>query len=538
MHNSQSKSPAPCNLVGYQRRFLLLNSIGAILAVAILAFACLRIDFHADETIYFSSIPVNVSNDNGLVFHLVYQLFGIADPSPSLARWISMCLGCILIAATTRIVWRLLLEEQRWLSVFVPLLIVISYQGIFAILRVRPEISWLTITAVSISFLVEYRSTHRPIYRLLFLLSLVLLPMNHQLSLFAAALILLYMACFSWSWIGKRWVIGSFIAVCIGLVLNNSIRHWLVDGSFSILPSLASAQRGPFVSPWQFVESVFWTAPRFLNDRAAYPSWWNSLGFSLAEQDGLHCLVSTWLWTSGLLLPCFFKTWESRFVATTPLMTLAAFYFSRYYNPTYAPLPTILVSVLLYFVFASEQQWNWRRCLAGSAVAISLLNGASFLSTRVLNHGTATFFVMQKEIRDTLDSLPDNSVVAISERFKTAVPSRMKSFVLFKDPLYAEVDYLVIDHYDFDMYRFVPGYDQRRTEIEQALHHGESLAGYRMPVYKRDRLLPGVTENQSLASQQGSWFLRNGVDYKISCIMRRTATDSLRTAESSSGSLR
>ena len=72
--------------------------------VAILVFwaAVLRIDFHADEAIYLSSIPVGIGNDAGLVYHLIYLLGSWGTPTPVAGRMTSLVLGVLLIVFVTR----------------------------------------------------------------------------------------------------------------------------------------------------------------------------------------------------------------------------------------------------------------------------------------------------------------------------------------------------------------------------------------------------------------------------------------------------
>ena len=216
-------------------------------------------------------------------------------------------------------------------------------------------------------------------------------------------------------------------------------------------------------------------------------------------------------------------------MASIPLLTLVLFYASGYFNPTYTPLLSIYAVGIFAFIFASRTNWDFSKASAGMVLLVTLLNGASFLSTRIFNHGPATYFAVEASLRQDVARLPAESSVAVAERFQSVVGRhRGKHFILFKDELPAEVDMLVLDNYDFEMFRFVPEYDARRAAIEAKLASYAHISEYDVPVYTHERLATAAAENQSLAATQGSWFFRNSVKYRVSVLSSQA---SLRFAE-------
>ncbi len=497
----------------------------SVVALLILVFAVLRIDFHADEAIYFSGIPVSQSNDSGLVFHWCYGLLGLADPSPITARWTSLVLGLVLIAASTRIVHLSVADNRRWIVALTPIAIACSYQGVFTLLRVRPEISWLTVASVAACSLCELEQRRSRVWQLVLILALLLLPMNHMLSYFACAFIGGYILLFGMRTLGLPLCMAAGAAMAGGVLLNRGVRMWITTGDWSWLPPLGQAPGGTRAPISEFLNNVFWASPKFLADASTTPSWWRYMGIKIAGNDGIHCFVATTLWAVALIAPILFSDWKRRYVAAVPAFALTAFYATGYFNPTYAPILGIY-GVLLFLVASGTQRSHRSvRLVSNIAIAISLINGGSFLTTRVFNHGTATLFKTEAALRESLDAMPTGCVYAVSERLQSVVPKHARSkTILFKEAIPSDADVIIVDHYDFEMYRFVHDYPVRRLELENAIHQMNQISSFSRSVYKRENLFDRVRNNQSIACEQGSWFFRNSVNYRISLLVPKEST--------------
>lgn len=490
-------------------------AIGGIL----LMLALPRIDFHADEAIYLQGIPVNASNDSGLVFHTSYLIGSFGHPTPMSARVTSLLWGVLLIVSLTGMTKALLPTKERWATVIVPLALMISYQGIFSILRVRPEISWFAMASLAGWSLAELRQGPSRVFRFLLFVSLLLLPMNHMLSWFACLVLAIYLCCFGRVYLGTFTTAAAGGAMIAGVILNRAVRTWMVTSEVSFLPDVVSAGGAARPPVKEFFWNVFWNSPNFLNDSGVAPNLWQRLYTGDSASAISHCMVATVLWAVVLPLPLFMKTWESRFVASVPAIVLALFFLSGYYNPTYAPLMAIYAVGLFAFVALDVRQYRFSRFAAASVLLISLLNGASFLSTRILNHGPATFFAVESRIRQELSALPPDTRIAVAERFQSVLNDRPgKKTILFKDPLPADIECVVLDNYDFDMYRFVPEYDRRREEIETMVAAFDKEIRFDEPVYRGDRLNALAQSNGITSATQGSWFFRNSVNYGVSLL--------------------
>ncbi len=511
----------------------ILTCIALALTTILLMFALPRIDFHADEAIYLRGVPVNLSNDSGLVFNFSYLATSLGNPTPISARWTSLLFGVVLIFSVTRTLQILLPERARLLALLVPISIAVSYQGIFAILRVRPEISWISVTSVCCWCLAELYTKDRSSFRGLLVLSLLALPMNHMLSWFPCFFLGIYILCFA----SRRW---GFKMTCValgamgcGVVLNSITRSWIVQGDLAWFPSLGSPGGGARPSLKEFTWNVFWNSPNFLNDSAVMANVWSLVSPKSYAPAISHCFVATLLWACALPLPIVMKTWESRYVASIPLLTLGLFYGSGYFNPTYTPLLVLyglLLAAFLACSFPHGYQGQIGRTYAIALLLTSLVNGSSFLTTRVFNHGSATFFEVESLVRAEVAKMPDNSVIAVPERFESvAQGGRVKKHTLFKDVLPEHLDLVVLDNYDFEMYRFVPDYEAKRTAIEELVKRMPNAIQLDRTVYKRDTLRQDVVQNKSLAALQGSWFFRNSVNYRVSLL--RSSADPLLTAK-------
>ncbi|MFO1063426.1 MAG: hypothetical protein U0892_06130 [Pirellulales bacterium] len=391
----------------------------------------------------------------------------------------------------TRIGVLLVPEKSVMLAVVIPLSIAISYQGVFSILRVRPEISWLTMSAVCCWCLAELKRHDTRAMRAALLFALALLPMNHMLSWFACLFVAGYIGLFARTRVGWKMCLACFAALATGVVINSAVRSWIVTGDISLFPKLNSPGAGTGQSLKEFLWNVFWNSPSFLNDTALGKNWWNRILPGSISQSASHCLVATLLWAAALPLPLLMRSWESRYAAAVPLLTLVLFYGSGYFNPTYTPLLVVYALLISIYVSASSSFVRPVRFGAAAIVVISFINGGSFLSTRVLNHGRATFFSVESDIRGEVSRLPAGCTIAVAERFQSVVrPGIDKKVILFKDKLPADVDLVILDNYDYDMYRFVPDYEQRRAEIDAVRAQFTEVFAYDRPVYNRDAIRP------------------------------------------------
>lgn len=508
-------------LTSWSHRFLQLLDrrsawLAAIACAAILVLALPRIDFHADEAIYLQGVPLNASNDSGLVFHVAYGLVSLGQPTPLSARWTSLLFGVLLVFCVTRTLQLLVPKYSLALATVVPLALVVSYQGVFSIVRVRPEISWLAMASLAVMCLAQLRVKRRRSYQFLLIASLVALPMNHVLSWFACLFLGAYLICFGWQFLRPMLTVTCLAAMPVGVIANQALRSTLVLGYTQWIPSVGAPSVGPKPGLSEFLWNVFWVSPNFLNDSSAVSNIWAWLIPIESSPLLSHCLIATSLWAMAALVPLLMKSWESRFVTGVPLLTLGLFFVSGYFNPTYAPLLVIYATALFVFVLCLDTQPRAVRIAAGLVVAVSLVNGSSFLATRVLNHGPATFFAVESEVRELVDGLDAEASIAVAERFQSVLSDHAgPTYTLFKDELPTDIDVLVLDSYDFDMYRFVEDYDAKRKHIEELLNQYAQSAHFDFPVYESERLKPQVETQDSLAAVQGSWFFRNSVKYEV-----------------------
>ncbi|RCS46446.1 hypothetical protein DTL42_15935 [Bremerella cremea] len=500
----------------------ILPLVMTILAAVLLALATPRIDFHADEAIYLSGVPVSTSNDTGLVYHGAYLATGLGDPTPLSARWASLGFGCLLIFSLTKILQKAVPSRPGLVAVIVPLSIAISYQGVFTILRVRPEISWVAVTSLACWCLAELRVQKSYLFGGLLLVALFALPMNHLLSVFPAFFLVVYLALFG------RQHLGTLFAGCavgmmgVGFIANRLIRGWITDSPVSIFPGGVGGQAKPSVN--EFLKNVFWNSPHFLNDSSANTNLWDSLVTIPSVGSLSHCMIATLIWAIALPLPFLMRTWESRFVASIPLLTLVLFYASGYFNPTYSPIITIYAIAIFCMLAIDPTRHKAFRFVAAAIVLVTLVNGSSFLATRVFNHGPASFFEVESQLRNEIAQLPSDATIVIPERFQSAVGKSQNKSVLFKEPMPPHVDMLVIDSYDFDMYRFVPEYEQRRRAIDDFIAQQSPTSEFDFPVYRNERLRNETNNNNRFQAAQGSWFFRNSVKYIVSVFPGQDAT--------------
>ncbi|WDI43810.1 hypothetical protein [Bremerella sp. P1] len=492
---------------------ILVTGLGA----ALLAFASPRIDFHADEAIYMSAVPVSTQRDSGLVFHLAYLAGSLGAPTPLAARCTSLAFGCLLIFSVTRTLQRLLPDRSAILAILVPLSIVISYQGVFTILRVRPEISWLAMSSLACWCLAELRVKKTRTFQALLLLALLALPMNHLLSLFPCFFLVIYLTAFGRNYLGNRFTVLSLGMLGAGYLLNQVLRAWWIGATIQLLPNVGGASQ-PRPSIGSFLGHVYWHTPLALADRAATSSLWDYL--IPVENPAMvsHCMIATLIWAIVLPLPLLMRSWESRFVTSIPLITLVLFYLSGYFNPTYAPILTLYTIAIYCALALDSKSLRFHKFVAVTILGVTLINGTSFLATRVLNHGPASFYQVEAALREKMATLPEDAVIAIPERFQSALGREQQRVVMFKHPLPDQVDLFVLDNYDFEMYRFVPTYEERRNEVLEFLSRHTPSDEFSMPVYRNEKLDNATENNVAIKTALGSWFFRNSMTYTVSII--------------------
>lgn len=504
---------------GFRKRVTLegtCKSLIVLLCGSLLGMILNRIDFHADEAFYLHSVPMNASKDTGLFYHISYLLLSAGPPTPLTGRWTSLLLGMVMVVTATRAVENLLSPSKRWLVLLIPIVIVVSYQGIFSILRVRPEISWFAVASIVCCCITELRKNDSKIVLTAMLFALALLPMNHLLSLFACFLIGVYLLLFGWQFLGKQVVIASFAAMFTGMLVNSMFRNWWIDGSFVLLPTAGVSNVSARTPVLAFIRTVLWESPVSLEDRAVTPSLWQTLLPASYGSNVSHVFAASLLWWAAVPLALFGRTWEQRYVFSVPVLVIVLFYVSGYFNGTYATLMVIYSSLLFAYISLDEKQFRIARVVAVSVLLFSLCNGVSFLATRVLNHGPASFFDVERNLRDIVRLLPKDATIAVPERFMNVVPlDRPKPVITFKDELPENLDVMILDNYDFDMYRFVANYDSKREVIDSHLSFYSLAQVYDQPIYRNEFLMDSAIHNDSIEAVQSSWFFRNSTKYRV-----------------------
>lgn len=503
-------------------RLAVAVSLG-FLAFLFLASLSSHIDFHPDEAIYFDGIPINISNDAGILYHAFYGLALKLQAGPQGARLASAWLGG---ASLTLL---LLFFTKFCRSPLQPALIaatwLLSYQTIFVFDRVRPEALWWTLTAAMP--LLMHRRTWNTAALTAVAALLFLLPLNHRLSWFPAVFALGYLFLFVRPQVGWRTFMlfpGAFVA---GIAFNIAIRAWLIDRP--IADGFAVAGHSVSVSARlglnDFIRLVFRDAAIALDDSAA-----NHNLFRMARRHdnhwASHAYIQNALWALMIVLPLVGRSWRERYTLATPLAAFVGFFASGYYNPTYAPGVSMLCVILSLWLVLTRQ--GLLRCVALFFVGLSILVGVSFLGTRVLNHGQATYFAQEAELASMLRTMPDLRSVALPERYQIAASGLdVQRHVTYKSVDIADVDVLVLDNYDLLMYGFVPDFDKRKAELRALANSMCLLAKHQQPVYQYDSAFPLQDDGWGgKFSTPGSWFFRNSVTSSIYVYKRCTASGS------------
>ena len=480
----------------------LVWTLTAVVVAALWLFSG-RIDFHPDEAIYFNGIPVNVRNDTGAFYIAFYSAITALVPGPQGARLASVLLGAGLFAALGLAARRLGNPSNTGTALlFVTFLL--SYQG------VRPEAAWWFCSALAFyAALCFLQAPQSRIAWLGFLGAAMLLPMNHRLSWFACAFFCGYAILFIWRDLGWTKALSVLGALAMGAVLNIVLRGWWagtpVTAALDVATASSAGMRQPFP---EFARLVFDGAPLFLNDTANNHNLFESLsGLHLRRLS--HAFVQNTFWLLMLVLPLIGRSWKERYVLGFPLFAFVAFWLSGYYNPTYSAGFSLFGVLALVFLLPTRM--GWQRGVLVAGIVLSVLNGASFIATRVLNHGAATYFEAQGDLQRVVAALPEGSQVAVPERFTPAVGRFPAHTVNFKTDVPAGVDLLVTDSYDRLMYGFVPDFEQKKSGLQRQAEGMCLLKQTTYPVYRNDSLFGnGSTETA------GSWFFRNSTSYVLS----------------------
>lgn len=474
-----------------------------------------HIDFHPDEAIYFDAIPVSIRNDAGAFYSAFYLLVTQWVAGPDGARLASAILGgatFLFLARTVALAQSLSLSRIAILFAA----FAVSYQGIFVFIRVRPEAAWWFCAALVLYALVWFETKCRdkvaggPLAVLL--MTVVLLPMNHRLSWFACAFVGGYAVLFMLREKGWRTVAAVCTTLFAGVILNIVLRAWWAGvplyEAFRVALSSPGGQQQPVK---EFLMLVFQGAPLFLNDTAQNNNLYEWISGSKARALS-HAFVQNTLWSLLFVLPLVGNTWKERYVFAFPAFSLFAFWLSGYYNRTYS------AGFSLFCVLALAYRWpeisGWRKRLAWLVLALSVVNGLSFVATRVLNHGYASYFAVEKTVRQVAEQMTAGQKLAVPERFMSAYSGLpVQHYVNFKTDIPADVDVLVTDSYDWLMYDFVPDFEEKKQALAEQANHMCLETHIVNPVYKGDDLF-GSTVEQTL-DKPGSWFFRNSSAYAI-----------------------
>jgi hypothetical protein len=475
-----------------------------------------HIDFHPDEAIYFDAIPFSIRNDAGVFYSAFNLLLTHWITGPDGARLASTILGgatFLVMARTVALVQPLSLSRIAVLFTAFS----VSYQGIFVFIRVRPEAAWWFCAVLVLYAAIWFETRCRdkvesgPLAALM--LAVVLLPMNHRLSWFACAFAGGYAVLFLWREKGLRVAGVVCFSLLAGVILNVILRAWWTGvplyEAFSVAMSSPGGQRQPVK---EFLKLVFQGAPLFLNDTAQNANLYEWITGSKARILS-HAFVQNALWLLMFVLPLVGKTWKERYVFAFPSFALFAFWISGYYNPTYSAGFSLFCIIALAYSLPGLVTW-WKK-IAWLVLAISVVNGLSFIVTRVLHHGDASYFAAEKEIRQVAVGLGPEQKLAVPERFMPAYSGLpVQHYVNFKSDIPADVDVLVTDSYDLLMYGFVPDFEAKKQALIEQTKRMCLTRRVVTPVYEGDDLFGGSLEQTQ--DKAGSWFFRNSAAYTLS----------------------
>jgi hypothetical protein len=473
------------------------------------------IDFHPDESIYFDAIPVNLNNDVGLFYHIYYgSWLAIVDKVQS-ARYATVSLGVILLIFSYFYISNRFKDKEIKIY-FCLICLALSYQFIFLFIRVRPEAGWWFLFFFAVFSLLYFDLRIRKYFYLTFLV-LMLLPMNHKLSWFPAFFIVGYMIIFIRINIGIKKTLflcsAVFLGIFLNLVLRSSYLGLPIPEFFSSLFVGSGVEKADFYS---FSKNVFYLAPNFLNDFAKNDNFYDFIFGANKSFWMSHEFVQNSIFLTMVILPFYAKNIRECYIYLFPLVCFFGFYVTGYYNPTYTAGFSLFCITVLAYQFLTR---NHKLVVISSALilSISLFNGLSFLSTRILNHDKATFFEEEARLEALLKTM-DIKVISLPERYQM-VATRLNinnRFINYKSINPTSLDIFVYDNYDYEMYRFVPDFEKRQKELNKLMKDMCLLDERLLPVYKSDDLFDlKSTDFIGQYSRQGSWFFRNSVSYTL-----------------------
>lgn len=498
---------------------------GGLYFIALFYFIFLSsyIDIHPDESIYFNAIPVDSRKDTGLFYNAIYQIFTYFSFTNEVlqARFASVFLGSIFLLFTLLSAYQLKLDKYKIFIIYI--VILFSYQSIFLFERIRPEISWWCLASVFVYLVILLEKYKSNKYFIFLLIISFLLPMNHQLSLIFCIFACGYIVLFLRIQIGITKTLLIILFFLFGIFFNFFVSGLMTTG-FSlghILNSFNSSSNGPSQSISKFFSLVFFESPLFLND-FAYNKNFYELIFGFDKKWLSHAFIQNLFWLLMFLTPFLLKGLKQKYILSFPLYCFIFFYFSGYYNPTYSAAFSI-ISLLLFFIAIVEKN-KYVYFIAYVILIVSIFNGLSFLSTRILSHGKTNYFEVEEFLSNYLDKNNQHIFKAsIPERFLPLKKNRDHQFYInFKNDLPTDLDVLIYDDYDFLMYKFVPDYEGKLSQIKNISMQMCLDKKLTLPVYKNDNLFPWYEHNQYMKNFSneniipidsnlinGSWFYRN-----------------------------
>lgn len=510
MLNFKPSSPIQVQALSYGLVFLILLA------------ASFQIDFHPDEAIYLSHIPVNLEKDNGLVFHFSYYIASLCSSPPIAARLISLGFGMLMIYAVINSFNQFYPQYNKMITLFLPLFIIVSYQAIFLILRVRPEISWVALSAIAFFMLIKIEQNSSAIFKYGFLAIIFLLPMNHQLSWFACAYLLGYLIIFK-KYYPIIFIIAAIFFFTAGVYLNIIIRANILNITTPPILEIFSGEHKAQFNFLFFAKNLALDSALSLNDYAEQVNFYNFILPSSISKNISHYLVQNTLWLSTMLiLPFLGTTWKMRYALAFPLFAYISFFASNYYNATYSAIFSLYCTLCVVYLTIKHEGIKKYFCIF--ILFISFINGLSFLATRIFNHGQATFFGTEQTLTALVATFPQNTSIAYPERYTSIATNHSgKKYVIFKDPLPENLDYLILDDYDLTMYHFVDNFEGKVTHLKKMLSTMCPIKTISMPIYSHEKLDPAqsnYSDNAIYFKRKGSWFFRNSAAYSIKVMMR------------------
>lgn len=493
------------------------NAVVALVALilfCIFCYASLHIDFHPDEAIYFDGIAVSTRKDTGIFYSLVYMAGQLIYPGPDGARFTSAMFGAGTYFFVMKTILLTVGGNRTKAFLLGTLVFICSYQAFFVFVRVRPEAAWWFCSAMAVYGLARLRVSFDRISLSLVIVAVVILPMNHRLSWFACMFIGIYIVLYVFRDNGVKTVATLLVAMASGVFLNAAIPAVILDLPVfqTVVDNFKNAS--PNIVRYgalQFFEYVFGGAPDFLNDFARNPNLYQMVGLSFARAN--HSVVQIVPWLLSPILLIFARSWRQFFLFLIPILFYLLFWKLNYFNPTYSAGISLLVVCLCMYLCLDLMGRALGRFFSAFILILSFVNGMSFLTTRVFNHGEATYFGIEQEIRRYIASAGFKTV-AIPERYLSISQNLVqRPIVTFKQTLISDLQLLVLDEGDVEMYKFVPDYHQRIEEIE-ALKRSMCLKRViKGTVYDGDDLFEPSRLN-------GSWFFRNSVSTNISIYER------------------